>query len=77
MRGRGVFTPLVAASAGTRVVIMNLLAVLIVVMLLLGGCGILVVGPLIGGTGFVLVLLFLLALYLTGALNKSSFTAGN
>jgi len=49
---------------------MNLLIVLIVLMLLFGGGGFYLGGPLIGGVGFGLILLILIALFFTGNLSR-------
>ncbi|MCE0497164.1 MAG: hypothetical protein LV481_04370 [Methylacidiphilales bacterium] len=49
---------------------MNLLTFLIVVMLLLGCGGFYLGGPLVGGSGFGLILLVLLVLVFTGNLSR-------
>lgn len=66
-----VFTPLVITSAMTRIMIMNLLVVLIVLMLLFGGSGFYLGGPIIGGSGFGLTLLICLGVFFSGALRRA------
>ena len=52
------------------IMLMNLLVVLIVLMLLFGGGGFYLGGPMVGGSGFGLILLVLLVLLFTGRLSR-------
>jgi len=70
IRSYGVKTPLATISASTTVSIMNLLVILIVLMLLFGGGGFYLGGPVIGGSGFGLILLICLILFFTGGLSR-------
>jgi len=66
----GVKTLLGDGHTSATFVIMNLLILLIVLMLLFGGGGFYLGGPMVGGSGFGLILLVLLVLFFTGRLGR-------
>jgi hypothetical protein len=64
--------PIVSAAAECYFAAMGLILLILVLLILFGGCGFYVGGPLIGGGGIGLILLICLVIYLMGGVGSKT-----